>query len=185
MKINPLFLASKTHPNESSHRTCRTAAAELSVPVFGSAGCTGCSGTSELVLLEPLSQCWSLIGGVGGLYGVVEGTVSGGWNVCFRYHFILMPFHFSFGFTGFVTGTTSRVGGVGSVGDLELLVSLHINPCPDVPECYWRVGDLGSSGLLGSAGTSLCWGWWSWSLWFSWFCWLFRFFSWLFRKTYI
>ena len=71
----------------------RTAAVELSVPVFGSpgvCGCLGCTGCSRDF------RGWIGTIGVGGVYGSWCW-----WNFCFPYHFVLMPFHSSFWFHRF------------------------------------------------------------------------------------
>ena len=77
-------MRARLNPSNPAIAPARTAAAELSVPVFGSAGCTGCSGTSGVGSFGTSGVGGTI--GVGGLYGVggVGGTGVGGvWNVLF------------------------------------------------------------------------------------------------------
>ncbi len=117
-RINLLFFLRARPNQQSSHRTCKSSCS-WALPVFGSAGICGCAGVQ-------LFRSWGVgsvgTSGVGGTVGVrwtvvllgymeyfgglEERRLQWGWNICFRYHFILMPFHFSFQFRGFVLGST-------------------------------------------------------------------------------
>ena len=77
-------MRARPNPSNPAIAPARTAAVELSVPVFGSAGvcgcagCTGCSGTSGVGSVGTSGVGGTI--GVGGLYGVggVGGTGVGG-----------------------------------------------------------------------------------------------------------
>ncbi len=80
----------------------------------------------ELVRLEPLELWNDWCAGTIGVGGAMElvgvgGTGAGGVGISVCYHFILMPFHFSFRFHRIRIWNDFRSGGVGAFGGVGVL----------------------------------------------------------------